>query len=64
MINAIPIEPTSPAKHLALLLGLKLKIQNTSTPIIATMRNDDSINPSPFLILNSSFLILNFKLYN
>jgi hypothetical protein len=40
MINAIPIEPTSPAKHFALPFGLKLKMLNTIKPIMATIRYD------------------------
>jgi hypothetical protein len=30
MIKAMPIEPTSPAKHFAFPFGRKLKIQNTN----------------------------------
>lgn len=45
IIKAIPILPTSPAKHFALPFGLKLKMLNTNPPIIATIRYDYSINP-------------------
>ena len=46
IMKAMPIEPTSPAKHFAFPFGLKLKMQNTSTPMIATIRYDWSMNPS------------------
>ena len=40
MINAIPIEPTSPAKHLALPFGRKLNIQNIIAAIIVVTISD------------------------
>ena len=36
-INAIPTLPTSPAKHFALPLGLKLKNENTIREVIGTL---------------------------
>ena len=38
-MNAIPIDPTSPAKHLALPFGLKLNIQKTIAAIIVVTRS-------------------------
>ena len=51
MIKPIPTLPTSPAKHFAFPFGRKLNQLNTSTPIIATTRNDSSIKP-PILFTN------------
>ena len=39
-MNAIPIDPTSPAKHLALPFGRKLNIQNTIAAIIVVKISD------------------------
>ena len=41
-INAIPTLPTSPAKHFALPLGLKLKNENTITANKMISRKDVS----------------------
>ena len=45
-INAMPMLPTSPAKHFALFFGRKLNKQNTSSDKPITIRNDSSTNPS------------------
>lgn len=40
--------PTSPAKHFALPLGRKLKMQNTRTPMIAITKKEESIKAISF----------------
>ena len=46
IMNAIPIDPTSPAKHLALPFGRKLNIQNTIAAIIVVKISDCATNLS------------------
>ena len=49
----MPIEPTSPAKHLALPFGRKLKTQNTSEARIVDIIKLCSTN-TPFIFTNAS----------
>ena len=48
-INAIPMEPTSPAKHLAFPFGRKLKKQNTNTLKILTTIKEGYLNSPSFI---------------
>ena len=54
-MNAIPIDPTSPAKHLALPFGLKLNRQNTIAAIIVVKISDcATYSLSAFKVANGS----------
>ena len=44
-IKAMPIDPTSPAKHFALPFGRKLNKQNTTSANITVITSDSSTNP-------------------